>query len=405
MRILRSSFVARLLLLISLPVLVLTACGKHGSDSGGKATAAARAASAPVLLLAPEDLRTVEPALLASGPVVTGSVQPQRKADLRAEVAAIVTQVYKENGEPVKTGELLMRLDETAIRDSLTSADAAVRAAGESFDQSERQVQRMKTLQSQGMMSMQALDDAQMRRSNAQSDLVAARGRAVTARQQLRRTEIRAPFDGLVSERQASVGDTVQVGRELVKVIDPRSMRFEGLVSSDQLQALKLGEAVSFRVNGMGDTEYAGTVKRIDATANATTRQVEVIIAFNDPAKAPRVAGLFAEGRIATGGSQALLLPEGSLTRLGEQAWIWRVDAGAGADEGAGEQKIAKVAVKLGPRDARSGRFPVLSGLKAGDRILRSPGDTLVDGQGFEFAKPPPAASAASTPQAAVAVK
>ncbi|MDQ2777955.1 MAG: efflux RND transporter periplasmic adaptor subunit [Pseudomonadota bacterium] len=398
MRILRhSKAVAALLLLLS--TLALTGCGKPAKDAGGKPAAAALAASAPVLLLSPEDLRTVEPGLLASGPVVTGSVQPQRKADLRAEVAAIVTQVYKENGEAVKTGDLLMRLDETAIRDSLISADAAVRASAESFDQSERQVQRMKTLQAQGMMSMQALDDAQMRRSNAQSDLVAARGRAVTARQQLRRTEIRAPFDGLVSERQASVGDTVQVGRELVKVIDPRSMRFEGLVSSDQLQSLKLGEAVSFRVNGMGDTDYAGTVKRIDAAANATTRQVEVIIDFNDPAKAPRVAGLFAEGRIATGGTQALLLPEGAISRAGDQAWVWRVD------EGAGGKKISKVAVKLGPRDSRSGQFPVLSGLQPGDRILRSPGDAVVDGQGFEIAKPPATASAASASQAAVAAK
>jgi multidrug resistance efflux pump len=111
-------------------------------------------------------------------------------------------------------------------------------------------VQRLKTLQAQGMTSMQALEDAEVRRNNAQSDLVAARARASTARQQLQRTEVRAPFDGVVSERKVSAGDTAQVGKELVKVIDPRSMRFEGLVSADRLHELKLGQAVSFRVNG-----------------------------------------------------------------------------------------------------------------------------------------------------------
>ena len=68
------------------------------------------------------------PATQAAGPVITGSLQPERRADLRAEVSAVVLQVLKDNGEPVRAGDLLVRLDDTAIRDSLTSADEAVRA-------------------------------------------------------------------------------------------------------------------------------------------------------------------------------------------------------------------------------------------------------------------------------------
>ncbi|MDP0971963.1 HlyD family efflux transporter periplasmic adaptor subunit, partial [Klebsiella pneumoniae] len=78
-------------------------------------------------------------------------------------------------------------------------------------------------------------EDAEVRRNAAQSELAAARARVVTARQQVTRTEIRAPFDGVVSERKISVGDTVQIGRELIKVIDPASMRFEGQISADRL--------------------------------------------------------------------------------------------------------------------------------------------------------------------------
>ena len=173
----------------------------------------------------------------AAGPVITGSLQPERRADLRAEVSAVVLQVLKENGEPVRAGDLLVRLDDTAIRDSLASADEAVRAAAQAFEQAERQFQRLKTLQAQGMASTQALEDAEIRRNNAQSDLVGgASARVVQARQQLQRTEVRAPFDGVVSERKVSAGDTAQVGKELLKVIDPRSMRFEGLVSADRMQ-------------------------------------------------------------------------------------------------------------------------------------------------------------------------
>lgn len=367
----------------------LASCGKSGAPVGAAASpalAASAAAAAATLLLVPEDLLELQPSLLASGPVITGSVQPERRADLRAEVAAVVLQVLKQNGDTVRAGELLMRLDDTAIRESLGSAEEAVRASTQAFEQTERQVQRLRTLQAQGMTSTQALEDAEVRRNNAQSDLVAARSRVVSARQQLARTSVRAPFDGVVSERKASVGDTVQVGRELVKVIDPRSMRFEGLVSADRMLELKVGQVASFRINGYTQGDFVGKVRRIDAAANATTRQVEVVVSFDNPAAAPQVAGLFAEGRVETGGVQTLTLPGSAVVRAGEQAHVWRLNGG----------KLAKVVVKLGERDARSGELPVLAGLAAGDRLLRNPGSTLVDGQKFEFAAAVQAASASA---------
>jgi RND family efflux transporter MFP subunit len=383
-----------LVCLLSLGLLV--ACGKgsapapsaSASAAATKADAAKAAASAPTLLLAPEDLRTLQPSLLAGGPVITGLLQPERRADLRSEVSAVVLQVLKENGEAVRSGDLLVRMDDTSIRDSMTSADESARASGQAFDQAERQVQRLKTLQQQGMTSMQALEDAEVRRNNAQSDLAAAKARAVSARQQLRRTEVRAPFDGVVSERKVSAGDTAAIGKELLKVIDPRSMRFEGLVSADRMHELQVGQAVSFRVNGFPDVEFAGKIKRLDAAANATTRQVEVIVAFSDPAQAPRVAGLFAEGRIESGKAEALMLPEASLQRVGDSATAWKLDGA----------RISKVSLRLGERDPRRGEYPVLAGLSAGDRILRNPGTGLVDGQKAEIAKPQAVPAAASQP-------
>ena len=366
---------------------VLTACNRPGtadSPAPKAASAAATKAETParppaVLLLAPEDLRTVSTTLRSTGPVISGSLQPERRADLRAEVGAIVQQVLKENGEAVRAGDLLVRLDDSAIRDSLTSADEAVRASSQAFEQSERQLQRLKTLQAQGMTSMQAMEDAEVRRNNAQSDLVAAKARVASARQQLRRTEVRAPFDGVVSERKVSVGDTAQVGKELVKVIDPKSMRFEGLVSADRMHELKLGQGVAFRVNGFPQNDFVGKVRRIDAAANATTRQVEVIVGFVDAAAAPKVAGLFAEGSVQTGGVTALMLAGSSIVRVGDTAFVWRIDPAT--------LRVNRVSVQLGERDPRSGDVPVLSGLAAGDRVLRSPGSALVSGQSFEFSK------------------
>lgn len=382
--------------------LMLAACGKGApAPDGAKpaATAAsavpgAAAASAPVLLLAPEDLRTVSLGGAAGGPVITGSVQPEKRADLRAEVAAVVTQLLKGNGEAVRKGDLLMRLDDTAIRESLQSADAGLRAAQQAFEQAQRQVERLKTLQAQGMTSAQALDDAEGRRNAAQSELVAARSRVVSAQQQLRRTEVRAPFDGVVSERKASVGDTAQVGKELLKVIDPRSMRFEGLVSADRMAEIKIGQRVSFRVNGVDGVEFAGKVQRVDASANSVTRQVEVLVTFDDAAQAPRVAGLYAEGRIEGSGAALPMLAESSVVRRGTDTRVWRVGK---------DGRLALVPVQLGERDPRTGELPLVSGLAEGDQILRNPGSTLVDGQKVEFAKAMLTASAPAASAAAAA--
>lgn len=379
----------RCVLFLGVTALALAGCNK---PPDAQAKSANGVAERP-LLIAQMDLRTLQSQPLSSGPVITGTVQPERRADLRAEVSAVVQTVLKENGDAVKRGELLVRLDDTSIRDSMDSAAEGVRSASQSAEQTERQLQRLKTLQAQGMSSTQAMEDAQTRRNTAQSDLVAAQARAAAARQQLQRTEVRAPFDGVVSERKVSAGDTAQVGKELLKVIDPKTMRFEGLVSADRINDVAVGQTVSFRVNGLAEQEFLGKIKRIDAAANPTTRQVEVMVGF-EPGNLPRVTGLYAEGRIAATSRQALLVPESALVITGESAIAWRVKGGS----------LSKVSVKLGERDVRRGEYIVLQGLVEGDMILRNPSLTLKDGQKVELrelvtpptAAPAPAAVASS---------
>lgn len=365
----------------------LAACSKEGKDpakAGPNATAQAKDNKPSQLLVAPEDLLTVQSDALASGPVITGSIQPERRADLRAEVSAVVLQVLKENGEPVKRGDLLVKLDETAIRDTLLSADEAVRAAAQALDQSNRQLERLKTLRASGMTSAAAFDEAEVRRNSALSELSAAKSRAALARQQTSRTQVRAPFDGIVSDRKVSAGDTATVGKELVKVIDPNSMRFEGRVSTDKIATVKLGQPVKFHINGYGNQAFTGVVKRIDPSANDITRQVEVLVGLTG--EQPRVAGLYAEGRIDAETSNALMLPESAIVRSGDDTYTWRVKGGT----------LAKVNLEVGMRDQRTGNYEIKSGLAAGDTVLRSPSSNLKDGQKVEMA----AARVASAPQA-----
>jgi RND family efflux transporter MFP subunit len=324
---------------------------------------------------------------VSAGPLITGSIQPDRRADLRAEVSAVVLAVLKENGQPVQKGDLLVRLDDTSIRDILAAAQEAERAATQATDQSERQFQRLKTLRESGMTSAQQMEDAEIRRNTTQSDLSAAKARVVQARQQLQRTEVRAPFEGIVAERKVSAGDTAQIGKELLKVMDPRSLRFEGLVSSDAIQSIRAGQSVNFRVNGYAKQDFAGRVRLVAPTANPTTRQVEVLVDITGEAPA-RLAGLYAEGRVEASSNTALVIPASALVREGDKAWAWRLQGNT----------IKKVALTLGERDTRRGDYVVMAGLADGDRLLRHPGPTLKDGQAVQPTTAAVAASSASAP-------
>ena len=380
----------RPLLIVVALVASLTACDKFPGKGDKKDTADAP----PKLAIAPEDFITIKTSALASGPVITGSIQPERKADLRAEVSAVVFQVLKENGDAVRRGDVLVRLDQTSIRDNLNSAEDNVRNATQSLDQAERNLQRLKTLRASGMTSLQALDDAEVRRNSAISELSASKARAVVARQQMERTTVRAPFDGVVSDRKVSAGDTSSVGKELLKVIDPTSMRFAGRVSADKISLVSVGQTVGFRINGYPGQEFRGKVTRLDPSANDVTRQVEVLVSFVD-AKQPTVSGLYAEGTIESTSVKALALPESMLVKVGDKASVWRIKANA----------LNKVDLVLGARDARTGNYEVRSGLSEGDTILRTPSSSFKDGQPAEMvsAKPTVTASAPAASASAAA--
>jgi len=359
---------------------LLAACGSGYEEVGDSgATVESPATAALPMLVTPQDLVEVSTSQIASGPVISGSLQAQKQADLRAEVSAIVMQVLKDNGDPVEKGDLLVRLDDTAFRQSLNSAQEAERVAQQSFDQAERQLSRLKTLYSTGAVSVQDEEDAELRRSAAQSELAGARTRVVQDSQQLARTEVRAPFAGIVGGREVSNGDTAQIGMALLKVIDPTSIRFEGFIPADHIRFIAVGQIVNFRVSGQSDRQFEGRIERINPVADPGSRQVSVQVAITG--EYDLTVGLFAEGRVQTEVKQGITAPESSLVRQGDQAYVWRVKDGV----------LNRLEVELGARDALTGAFAVKAGLVDGDLVLRHPLGALVDGVRVELQQAPAA--------------
>jgi multidrug efflux pump subunit AcrA (membrane-fusion protein) len=140
---------------------------------------------------------------------------------------------------------------------------------------------------------------------------------------------------------------------------------------------VKAGQPVFFRVNGYGDTEFAGKVRRVNPAANPTTRQVEVLVDFTGD-KQPKLAGLYAEGRVATETRASLTIPASAVVRDGEKASAFRLK----------DNKIQKVPLAIADRDSRTGDYVLKAGLAEGDKVIRYPTALLKDNQPVQASAP-----------------
>jgi membrane fusion protein, multidrug efflux system len=158
-------------------------------------------------------------------------------------------------------------------------------------------LERDTRLHQAGAVSERDLERSRTRVATAEAALADAQARLVSAKEQLDKTTVRAPFPGIVSEREISAGDVVQAGALLYAVVDPSSMQLEATVPADQLQSLKIGTPVEFTVSGYGARRFQGRIARINPSVDPATRQVRIYVTIPNRDQG-LVAGLFAEGRV-----------------------------------------------------------------------------------------------------------
>lgn len=353
-------------------LLVLAGCSNHSADSKKQEQGKAE----QEIQLSKEDILMFGDESSANSGILTGTVQPKRLAVLSAELSALVIAVNKENGEKVRQGEVIAKLDATSIKEGLSSATEASRVAEKAVLQADLQYQRMKRLRGMDLASLQELEDAEIRLNSAKNDRASALAREAQAKQQLDRVDIKAPFDGIVTEKNVSVGDTVQIGKVLAKVVDPTSMQVVAHLSADLIKDVRIGQSVNLQVAGQDGRRYAGKIKRIDPEANPVTRQVEVLVSF-DNADASIGAGMYAEGRLKSMDARSLMIRNSAIVRDGVKSYAWKIDG----------DTLKKVELGLGERDMRHGDYPVISGLALGDKVIRRPSNVLHEGMRITVAE------------------
>jgi RND family efflux transporter MFP subunit len=334
-------------------MIVVNACSKSDKVS------AAETAKLESMVVGPENITVAANGSIMTGPSISGTLEPDREAVLRAQVSGSVLQTYADQGQAVNAGTVLARIDASGIQDAYTSARAGLVSARNAADVAAKDLARNEKLLAAGAIAERDIDQSRRASIAAQAALEDANSRLATAEKAYRSTTVTAPFSGVVSERPVSSGDVVQPGTALFTVVDPSSMRLEASVPAEQLASIRIGVPVDFTVSGYPGRQFVGRITRINPTADPTTRQVRIYVSIPNEGRA-LVGGLFANGRMSTATKTGLVVPQSAVDVRGSIPSVMRVRQG----------KAERVQVQIGLTDKTSETIEVLSGVQAGDTLL-----------------------------------
>jgi RND family efflux transporter MFP subunit len=357
--------------LSGLALIATVACGAGAENADPGA-----AASPPAVQVGPENVLSVKRERLVVGPLVSGELRAANEATVRAELGGSMLQVAVEEGQPVRRGALLGRIEAATLDDTRRSAESAVKNAESQLAVARREAERTTQLVAAGALAARDAEVAAANVTAAEAAVADAKARLVTATKQLSDAVLRSPINGIVADRAVNQGDVVSVGTALFTIIEPSSMRLEASVPSEDIAALKVGATVLFNVRGY-EQPFEGRIDRISPQADPTTRQVPIFVSV--PNIGGRlVAGLFAEGRVVLEAAEGLIVPLNAVNTTDASPWVMRVTNG----------NTEKVPVTLGLRDPRTERVQIASGVNEGDILLRGAAQGITPGTPVNVGSP-----------------
>ncbi len=308
-------------------------------------TAPAKAQAAP-LNGPPMTVEATKVMLQALPQTITavGSLRSDESITVRPEVAGRISVIGFQEGQRVAKGATLVRLDPAINQAEVQQARANLKLAQSKYA-------RAVDLATRNFISGQAKDEAE-------NNLRVAEAAVALADARLAKTEIKAPFAGIIGLRVVSVGDYVKEGADVVNLesIDPLKVDFR--VPEIYLAQLAVGQTLTVTLDALPGKAFEGKVYAVTPLIDAAGRSV-VIRAVVRNGDTPLRPGMFARVRLITRDEkQALVVPEQAIVPQGDEQYVFRVVDG----------KVARVKVDIGQR--RDAKVEILKGLGPGDVVV-----------------------------------
>jgi HlyD family secretion protein len=394
---------------------LLLAGGTWGIVQITRSTHSPEAISAPAIAVETLSIRAQS---LANTLELSGTIRPVDQATLSTRVSGRIIYFPLEAGDRFRKGDILARIDVQDIAAQTNQAQAGVAQAQAELARSQASLSQLKSqkladqaalrqaqinqtrsaqLRAEGAVSQANLDEAntaldQAREQVSQAEAGIQQSQAAIAQSQAALNQAKfgvtaastnesygtivAPFDGIVTEKLASLGETTNPysmnGTALLKIENPDRLQLEISVPEENLRFVRVGQSVQVRVESASQTLKA-TIQQIVPAADANSRSFLVKIPINNSGRL--ISGMFGRIALSVNGKQdTILIPSTALIQRGQLQGVYV------ANTNTSNQSTAVLRwVKTGQQ--RDGKVEIVSGLTTGDRIITSNIGQLSDGQ------------------------
>lgn len=347
----------------------------QGEVAKGDAPAAGAAGKVAGGIAVMVETAPVATARLQEDVVAIGTLRSNEAVVVRPEISGRISEIGFTEGSPVQKGQLLVALDSSVYAAEVQQAKANLALAETTFN-------RTTELERQKFVSATAKDQSLNGLRVAQANVALAEAR-------LAKTQIRAPFAGVIGIRQVSIGDYVKEGQDLVTLEDISSLKVDFRLPEVMLADLKRGQAVEVASDALPNRTFTATLDAIDPLVDQNGRAVILRARLKNTEGRLR-PGMFVRTRlILEERANALTVPEEALMPSGAEQYVYQVVDG----------KATRVKIKTGLR--RGSQVEVTEGLQAGDLVVTAGQIKLREGAAVRTGPPPGAPATAGAEKAA----
>lgn len=367
----RSHFLNRVLAAAVGATIVLGAgCGKAPEDAKAASPGGAPGAKGPrTVVIAPSDVAVAQTAPISDGVAITGTLLPIETVDVRARIDGDVTGVYVREGQHVSQGQLLAQFEAVAEQSSSASAQAASVAARAELSQAQWNLKQTTDLYHAGAVSEADYRTAQQQVNAASARLAAAAATQSAASITARDTRVTAPISGIISTKLVDVGEHLARGGPMFTLVRNTTLELAATVPERQASSIKVGQHVSFAVEGQNLT---GKVARVSPTIDPSSRSITVYIDVANSNGSIKGNSLATGTVLVTTVNGALIIPTSALHQGADsgRTYVYRINSGA----------VEQTNVTVGIVDNRAGKAQITSGLNPGDKVISGNVGTLSAG-------------------------
>ena len=299
-----------------------------------------------------------------------GPLEPLPGLDVKLAplVAGRLAQVLVGEGDRVRAGQTLARLDQTPLRDAAAQAEAQLSQARAQESNARSKLDRAQKAFAAGVAAGQEVDDAKLGDATAAAAVRTAQAAVSTARNQLSRSELSVGFAGVVAHVFAAPGESVDPGKPVIEVADTARLELRAPLSPGVAALVKPGQSADLRVDGLPGVVTKAKVLAVAPVVDPATGTALVRIRVDNREGALK-GGSFAHARIEAGvHANVLRVPREALVRGEDGTAVEIIDGG----------KAKRQPVEVGYQDERFAE--IVSGLKGDEQVILQGAYALPDG-------------------------